>query len=227
MIKKYYRLELNFDHPLGEIEIRRTLKNFPFREKSLEINWDRNEFMPSSKLEGEFSLTDESSYLDMLKASHLGWEGGVVNSKILSILEKKKLQEHRVENLSIYKNNDEQDNFNKPYYLVHFHSNASGWIEKVHYSRVIKKTGQQDDFEVTYNEFIDSEINISISDRIFRKIIINKIEYLDSKFPEGFFDLFYNTFLFKTNFIVSEEMRDALLGASGFSFEEGPVVAGI
>lgn len=222
---KYYRLFLNFDQPLGEIEIRRTLKNLAYREKSLEINWDRNYFMPSEQLsEGEFSLTDESKYLDILKVSHLGWEGMIVNARVLEILEKFKLQIHRKEKLIVYKNNDEQQNYNLQYCLIHFHSNASFWIEKIYYSRTSKKSGGQQSFEVSYKEFIESEINIPIKEKIFRKIRILKIEYLKHNFPNGFFDLFYNTFLFNTDFIVSGDLRNSLIDLSGFSFEEGPMV---
>jgi hypothetical protein len=223
---RFYRLILNFEDPFGEVEFRRTVNNFPFKEKSLGISWDRNEFMPLELLEGEFSLTDESEYLDVLKVSHLGWEGLLVNEKILNILKGFKLQEHRLEELLIYADNNELNKKTIPYKLLHFHSNGFLWVHQIIYSRTIKKSGNTEDFAVSYKEFIEKEISIPVVERISRKIKIAEIKFVHEKFADGFFDLFYNTFLFKSDFIISAALRNALEGLSGFNIDEGPIISG-
>ncbi len=213
---------LNFESPLGELEFRRTAGNYPFKERSLDINWDRNEFMPNELLKGEFSLTDESEYLDLLKVSHLGWEGVMINRKVSTILSDFKLQEHKLDTLNVFRDNNENDNFSIPYELIHFNSNGSMFIEKIHYCRTNKRSDEQQNFEVGYAEFIENEIKVPIKERISRKIKITQIGYSSEKFPDVFFDLMYNTYLFKSDFIISEELRTALAGCTGLVFEEGP-----
>jgi hypothetical protein len=221
---KFYRLIVNRESPLGELEIRRTRKNFPFSEKSLATIWDRNDFMPVDLLKGEFSLTDESHYLDILKVSHLGWEGIMVNGPTLDIFIKFNLQEFRLAEINVYENNNESIKKSVPYNLIHFRSNAASWLKKICYTRTLRRSREQQHFEVTYSEFLNNEINIPIMDRILRHINITEMQYFGDVLPGGFFDVFYNTFLFKTEFIISDKLQGELSGLSGFSIEEGPQI---
>jgi hypothetical protein len=123
--------------------------------------------------------------------------------------------------MRVYRDNNELNDEFRDYTLLHFSSNAKPYIKRVTYLRRKKNGDDSQEITCSYLEFFDFEINISIIERFSRTLKILKVEFYND-----FFDLFYNTFLFGKEPLVSPKLAKALTshGVSGISFEPGPSV---